>query len=220
LTSPISPTGQAPKPPCTSPPDRRLRRIDVPHGTLDLARFLIGTQLVRRFSDGTLAGGRIVETEAYTAGDPSSHAFRGPTERNRAMFGLPFCTYVYFIYGSAWCLNVTSEAPGIGAAVLIRALEPLFGLAAMQAARGPAIAPRDLARGPGRLCAALGIDRSFDRLDLETSPALWLEPAPPGAAPLPVAASARIGISKAAEIEHRFFVPGSRWVSGPRRAAK
>jgi len=181
---------------------------------LALARALIGTRLVRRFADGTCAGGRIVETEAYTPGDPSSHAFRGPTKRNRAMFGPPFCTYVYFIYGTAWCLNVTSEAERTGAAVLIRAIEPLYGRATMQARRGPNVAERDLARGPGRLCAALGIDGSFDGLDLETAADLFLAPAPPGEGVLPVIASARIGLSRAVDVEHRFSVAGSRWVSG------
>jgi DNA-3-methyladenine glycosylase len=220
VTSPISPTAQSPKPPCTSPPERRLRRADVPHGTLDLARSLIGTVLVRRFADGTCAGGRIVETEAYAPGDPSSHAFRGPTKRNRAMFGPPLFSYVYFIYGTAWCLNVTSEPEATGAAVLIRAIEPAYGRAAMQARRGPAIAERDLVRGPGRLCAALGIDGSFDGLDLESAPDLWLAPAPPGSDAFAVATSPRIGLSRAIEFEHRFFVPGSRWVSGSSRLPK
>jgi DNA-3-methyladenine glycosylase len=176
--------------------------------------------LVRRFADGSCAGGRIVETEAYAPGDPSSHAFRGPTKRNRAMFGPPFFSYVYFIYGMAWCLNITSESEATGAAVLIRAIEPLWGLAGMQARRGPAIAERDLARGPGRLCAALGIDGTFDGLDLETAADLWLAPPPPGSAPLAIAASRRIGLSRAVEFEHRFFVPGSRWVSGSSRSPK
>jgi DNA-3-methyladenine glycosylase len=172
--------------------------------------------LVRRFADGTCAGGRIVETEAYTVGDPSSHAFRGPTKRNRAMFGPPFFGYVYFIYGSAWCLNITSETEGLGAAVLIRAIEPRFGITEMRSRRGGSVRPRDLARGPGRLCAALGIDGSLDGVDLETSPDLWLEPAPEAGEAFAVATTTRIGLSKATEFEHRFFVPGSPWVSGPR----
>ncbi len=175
---------------------------------------------MRRFHDGTRAAGRIVETEAYAPGDPSSHAFRGPTKRNRAMFGPPFCAYVYFIYGSAWCLNVTSEPEATGAAVLIRALEPLAGIALMQGRRGPAVAPRDLVRGPGRLCAALGIDGSLDGLDLDVSCELWLEPPPPGEPSPAVATSARIGLSRAVALEHRFFVPGSPWVSGPQRFSK
>ena len=165
-------------------------------------------------------GGRIVETEAYIPGDPSSHAYRGPTKRNAAMFGPPFCAYVYFIYGSAWCLNITSECAGIGAAVLIRAIEPSTGTAIMAARRGPGIAGRDLARGPGRLCMALGIDGKLDGIDIETAPELWLEPADSSAPALAVAVSTRIGLSKATEVEHRFFVPGSRWVSGPRAGPK
>jgi DNA-3-methyladenine glycosylase len=197
-----------------------LYRADVPHETVPLARALIGTLLMRRFADGACAGGRIVETEAYAPGDPSSHAFRGPTKRNRAMFGPPFFSYVYFIYGTAWCLNVTSEGEETGAAVLIRAIEPLYGLAAMHARRGPAVAERDLARGPGRLCAALGIDGACDGLDLDTAPDLWLAPPAPGSPTLGIAASPRIGLSRAVDLEHRFFVPGSRWVSGRVRPAK
>ncbi len=112
---------------------------------------LIGATLERRFADGTTATGQIVETEAYPPGDPASHAFRGPTARNAPMFGPPLHAYVYFTYGSAWCFNVTSEPEGIGAAVLIRALEPIAGIEVMRARRGQAVRDRDLLRGPGRL---------------------------------------------------------------------
>jgi len=178
-----------------------------------MARSLIGSILVRRLPDGELLTGRIVETEAYEAGDPSSHAFRGPTARNRSMFARHLHAYVYFIYGTAFCLNISSEGDGVGAAVLIRALEPLQGLDAMRARRGAAIADRDLARGPGRLCSAFAIDRSLDGSDLETDEELWLAA---GESPANIGESVRIGLTKAVERLHRFYVRGSRFVSGPR----
>lgn len=179
-----------------------------------MARFLIGLLLVRRLADGGILAGRIVETEAYTPDDPASHSFRGQTNRNRAMFAGNLHAYVYFIYGSCYCLNVSSEAAGVGAAVLIRALEPLAGIALVRARRGSAIADRDLMRGPGRVCLALDIDRRFDGADLETDPGLWL--ADDGSARPAVGVSPRIGLSRAAELPRRFYARGSRYVSGRR----
>ena len=121
---------RVPPPPNAAALGRRLGREDLPHETLALARGLIGKVLVRVRNGVTLAG-RIVETEAYVPGDPASHAFRGATARNRAMFGPPLHAYVYFIYGTNWCLNVTSERDGVGAAALVRACEPLLGLEVM-----------------------------------------------------------------------------------------
>jgi DNA-3-methyladenine glycosylase len=179
-----------------------------------LARALIGTILVRRLPSGELLTGRIVETEAYTPGDPSSHAYRGPTARNASMFKRHLHAYIYFIYGTAFCLNITSEEADEGAAVLIRAVEPLTGIDAMRAHRGFATADRDLARGPGRLCRAFAIDRTLDGADLETGAELWLVA---GSEPLPeVGESTRIGLSKATELPHRFYARGSRFLSGPR----
>jgi DNA-3-methyladenine glycosylase len=190
---------------------RRLTRADVPLATDALARFLIGMVVVRDL-DGTLLTGRIVETEAYTADDPASHSFRGPTARNRTMFERHLHAYVYFIYGTAYCLNISSEPAGVGAAVLIRALEPLTGLDAMRTQRGSAAADRDLLRGPGRVCRALDIDRRLDGADLETDARLWL-----GAdgSPRPaVRSSLRIGISQAADRRARFYAVGSPYLSG------
>ncbi len=136
----------------------------LPADTIKLSRFLIGKLLVSRIG-GTRSVARIVEVEAYVTGDPASHAFRGPTKRNNVMFGPRGHAYVYRIYGTSWCLNVTSAETGLGEAALIRALEPVAGIEAMRERR-PGIADRDLLRGPGRLCAALGIDGSFDGLDL------------------------------------------------------
>src|SRR5262247_368787 len=132
---------------------RRLRRAELPLGTVALARYLIGKVLVREHADGRTSG-RIVETEAYPPGDASGHAFRGPTPRNRTLYLERGHAYVYFVYGSSYMCNVTSEAAGIGAGVLLRALEPLDGIDLMMHRRGPSRLC-DLARGPGRLATAL-----------------------------------------------------------------
>lgn len=179
---------------------------------MGLARFLIGLLLVRE-RDGIQLVGRIVETEAYTPGDPASHAYRGETKRNGAMFLEPGHAYVYLIYGTAFCMNVTTEAAGVGAAVLIRALEPVSGLDAMRANRA-GIADRDLARGPGRLCKALDIGADQNGIALDPGGPLWIAR---DRAPLAeIGESTRIGLTKAADIPHRFYARGSRYISGPR----
>lgn len=191
-----------------------LAPVDVPTETLTLAQFLIGKILVRVFPDGASVSGRIVETEAYLPDDPASHAFRGPTRRNQAMFGPPARAYVYFIYGSSFCLNVTAEASGVGAAVLLRALEPLTGQATMRTLRGRSgLRESELARGPGNLCRALGVDRSFDGCDLLSDSCLFL--ASDGCQPQ-IGTSYRIGISRAVDAPWRFYARGTRAVSGPR----
>lgn len=156
--------------------------------------------------------GRIIEVEAYHgAEDPASHAFRGRTARNGAMFEAGGRLYVYFTYGMHWCANVVCGPEGEAQAVLLRALEPVRGLEAMRAARWTTQArrsDRDLCRGPGRLCQAMGIDKSLDGIDLtaQSSP-LWLEDdgvAPPAGA----LGTPRIGISVATELPWRFAVEG------------
>jgi DNA-3-methyladenine glycosylase len=190
-----------------------LRRDDLPHETVALSRALIGKLLVREL-DGELLVGRIVETEAYFPDDPASHAFRGMTARNRAMFGPPLHAYVYFIYGANWCLNVTAERDGVGAAALVRACEPVGGIATMARLRGrPGMKDRDLARGPGNLCRAFAIGAAFDGADLTADPALWLAA---DGIELPVGVSTRIGITKAAGEPLRFYAVGNLSVSGPR----
>lgn len=190
-----------------------IARAQLPVDTVAMARWLIGKTLVHAHPEGA-ASGRIVETEAYVAGDASSHAFRGPTPRNRSMFLEHGHAYVYFIYGSWYALNVSAEPPGIGAGVLIRAVEPLEGIALMQRRRGTMVI-EDLARGPGRLAAALAIDRTLDGLDLCAGAPLWLADAdrPQG----PIGESVRIGLSKEVDRVLRFFERGSRFVSGPKR---
>ena len=191
---------------------RRLRDGDLPFATVDLAKALIGCALVRDCPDGRTAG-RIVETEAYLLDDPASHAYRGQSARNAAMFLGPFHAYVYRIYGTAFCVNVTSETTGQGAAVLIRALEPLEGLRFMEERRGTT-RMRDLARGPGRLCQALAIDLGQDGIDLLRDKTLWLAAGPTSAEAL--GSSPRIGITKAAERLLRFYERGNPFVSGPK----
>jgi DNA-3-methyladenine glycosylase len=213
VKSPISKDVPAPNSPSVRPP-RLLRRAELPPDTLDLARFLIGKLLIHRPPASEPFVGRIVETEAYGPGDPASHAFRGMTARNRAMFEPHAHVYVYLIYGTSYCLNVSSEGPGIGAAVLIRAAEPLAGLERMRALRGrPGLRDDGLARGPGNLCRAFGIGPALDGLDLDADPRLSL--ADDGAV-LAVGTSVRIGLTRATELPHRFYARGSRAVSGPR----
>jgi DNA-3-methyladenine glycosylase len=173
--------------------------------TVELARALIGCVLVHETRAGRCSG-RIVETEAYLRGDPASHAFRGRTARNAVMFGPPGHAYVYLVYGMHLCFNVTSAPEGIGEAVLVRALEPLEGLAAMQRRRQSA---RELCRGPGRLTQALAITRAHDGADLARG-ALRIEQ---GAAPGRIVAGPRVGISVATRRALRFRIADSPWVS-------
>ena len=191
---------------------RVLDREELPVDTTTLARFLIGKMLVRITDEGA-AGGRIVETEAYTIGDAAGHAYRAMTPRNRTLFRERGYAYVYLAYGISFMLNVSSETSGVGAGVLIRAIEPTDGIAIMRQRRGIEQA-RDLARGPGRLCTALAIDRRLDGLDLCSSGPLWL--GSDDQAPQEIGLSTRIGITRATDSMLRFYLRGSRFVSGPR----
>ena len=189
-----------------------LGRAALPVDTAALARFLVGKILVRKLAEG-LAGGRIVETEAYVLDDPASHAYRGVTPRNRALFLERGHAYVYLAYGVSFMLNVASETSEVGAGVLIRAIEPTIGVAIMERNRG-VTRLQDLARGPGRLCSALKIDRRLDGVDLCAAGPLWL--ATDDRAADEIGLSKRIGITRAADRTLRFYVRGSRFVSGPR----
>ena len=192
-----------------------LARSELPVDTAALARFLIGKLLVRKLPEG-VAGGRIVETEAYIIGDAAGHAYVGMTPRNRALFLERGHAYVYLAYGLSWMLNLSSETKGVGAGVLIRALEPLEGIAIMGHNRGTERL-RDLARGPGRVAQALRIDRSLDGLDLCRTGPLWLahddrEPSEIGKGK--IGESVRIGISRDADRVLRFYLRASPFVSG------
>src|SRR5271170_5798279 len=131
---------------------RRLRRAELPVDTVELARYLIGKVVVHDIDSGRLSG-RIVETEAYPVGDAAGHAFHGMTRRNRSLFLERGHAYVYFTYGSWFLMNVTSEAPGVGGGVLLRAVEPLEGIEWMAGSRGTTRLA-DLGKGPGRLSKA------------------------------------------------------------------
>jgi DNA-3-methyladenine glycosylase len=190
---------------------RRLTRSELPLDTAALARGLIGKMLIRETSEG-LVSGRIVETEAYPVADPAGHAYRGLTPRNRSLFLCRGHAYVYFIYGTSYMLNVASEASGVGAGVLIRALEPVDGIAIMQRNRGVQNV-RELMRGPGRLALALQIDLRLDGVDLCSDGPLWL--ACDGQGPADIGTSVRIGLSRAADRLLRYYARGNRFVSGP-----
>ena len=180
-----------------------MTTLDFDRPVEDVARQLIGATLR---VEGV--GGLIVETEAYDGEDPASHSFSGPTPRNKAMFGPPGHAYVYRSYGIHWCFNLVCREAGHGAGVLIRALEPLWGLDVMQERRG-GLADRLLCAGPGRLCQALGIDGSHDGLPLDAPP-FQLESA---IADVVVVEGPRIGITRAREVPWRFGLAGSRYLS-------
>jgi DNA-3-methyladenine glycosylase len=193
-------------------PIRRLRRSELPHDTIGLARFLIGKVVVHDLPAGRLSG-RIVEAEAYPPGDPAGHHFRGSTPRIRSMYLAHGHVYVFFNYGAHFMLNVVSESEGTAAAILIRALEPLEGIEIMQRHRKTSRL-LDLTRGPGRLAAALQIDRRCDGVDLCSDRTLWL-----GVSNQPVgriATTVRIGITRAANRPLRFYERGNPFVSGPK----
>ena len=189
-----------------------LVRAELPVDTVSLGRFLIGKTVVRALPEGFVSG-RVVETEAYVIGDAAGHGYRGMTPRNRSLFLDRGHAYVYLAYGVSYMLNVSSEAPGIGAGVLIRALEPLEGVPIMQQNRGVERL-RDLARGPGRLAQVLRIDRSLDGLDLCQEGPIWL--AHGDGEPGDIGQSVRIGITRDADRLLRFYVRGSPFVSGPK----
>jgi DNA-3-methyladenine glycosylase len=140
---------------------------------MKLARYLIGKVVVHDTESGRLSG-RIVETEAYPVGDAAGHAFHGKTQRNRSLFLERGHAYVYLSYGTSLMLNVTSEMPGIGGGVLLRAIEPLEGIDEMMAGSSRTTRLADLGRGPGRLARALRVDLGQDGLDLCAAGPLWL----------------------------------------------
>jgi DNA-3-methyladenine glycosylase len=192
---------------------RRLRRSELPADTIQLARYLIGKTLVHDLPGGRVSG-RIVETEAYPVGDAAAHAFRGETPSNRSLFLRRGHAYVYFTYGSCFMMNVSSEVSGVGAGVLLRALEPFEGIRFMERRRGTRRL-LDLARGPGRLAQAMDIDKRFDGVDLCADGKLWLGETVRRAGQ--IGASTRIGITREVHRLHRFYDRGSPFVSGPKR---
>jgi len=191
---------------------RRLRRTELPIGTMQLAKYLIGKTLVHDLPRVRLAG-RIVETEAYPVGDEAGHAFGGLTPSRCSLFLPHGHAYVYFTYGSCFMMNVSSEEAGTGAGVLVRAVEPLEGIRFMQRQRGT-VRLFDLARGPGRLAQAMDINKRYDGMNLCAGGKLWLGAAvrPTG----PIGATIRIGITRDVHRLCRFYERGSPFVSGPK----
>lgn len=190
---------------------RQLPRAFYQRDTITVAKDLLGKVLFHQI-DPTLVAGRIVETEAYLGqGDAAAHSAKGPTDRNRVVFGPPGHAYVYFIYGMYECLNLVAEPNGTAGCVLIRALEPLAGLDAMRARRPNAKRGRDLASGPGKLTLALGVTRALNGADVTRGPLTVREFRDPE--PFQIAASPRIGISASAHLPLRFYIADNEYVS-------
>jgi DNA-3-methyladenine glycosylase len=187
------------------PKPARIRRAFFARSVHEVAPELIGATLL--FNG---IGGAIVEVEAYHHTDPAAHSFGGRTERNAVMFGPPGYAYIYRSYGIHWCLNFVCEPEGSASAVLIRALAPTHGLAAMRRRRGLA-EERLLCAGPGRLCEALGITQAHYGLALDKPP---FELFARGEG-VEVAAGPRIGITKAVDHPWRYGLKGSRYLSKP-----
>lgn len=185
--------------------------------TLQVAQKLLGTYLAHYSAEG-LCIGKIVETEAYLEKDPASHAFKGKSPRNAAMFGPAGKAYIYFIYGMYHCFNVSTQQEGKGEAVLIRALEPVIGLELMEKRRrknfNKKIPLKELCNGPGKLVIAMGIHPQQNHLDLLESELLLLPREYFGKAEkMNIEKSPRIGISKATEFHYRFHISGNAFVS-------
>jgi DNA-3-methyladenine glycosylase len=182
--------------------------------TVSLARFLIGKTVVHDSPSGR-ASGRIVETEAYLVGDEAAHSFRGPTRRNRSLFLEHGHAYVYFIYGKWFSLNVSGENEGVGAGVLIRALEPIEGMTLMESRRPKAPLHRIMS-GPGCVATALEIDLVHDGIDLCGKGPLWLAAPIKPERRIAIGQSTRIGLTKQAHRPLRFYERGNPSVSGPK----
>ena len=193
---------------------RRLRRPELPTDTVALALYLLGKYVVRQ-TGAVRRIGRIVETEAYPVGDPAAHSFIGATRRNRTLFLKRGHAYVYFTYGSAMMLNVSSETPGVGAGVLIRALDPVAGIEQMRKARGaqPKLRDLDPRAGAPRAGARCGPAPRWRRTGRGRGE-LWLATA--SVDRCDIGRSTRIGITRNANAVLRFFERGNAHVSGPR----
>jgi len=187
----------------------KLKREFYNRPTLEVAKELLGKYLVVN-KNGTKLSGKIVETEAYRGlYDPASHAYGGMTPRNRIMFGEPGHAYVYFTYGMYYCLNVITERKGFPAAVLIRAVEPMEGIEIMKRRRKKE-KPEDLTSGPGKLCQAMGINKTLYGADL-TSKTIYVEDR--GETVGKVVSTNRIGIDEGKEKKWRFYLRDNRFVS-------
>jgi len=200
-----------------------LRRSFYARDSRRVAADLIGCRLVHRLESGERLAVRLVEVEAYLGDgtDPAAHSHRGPTPRNQTMFGPPGRLYAYRIYGLHTCVNVVCGARGQGAAVLLRAAEPLEGLEVMRQLRGlpDEAAPELLTRGPARLAQALGLTLAHDGHSLLRG-SLRLHPPADEDRPDPIQTGPRVGISQARDLPYRYFEGGSRWVSAFRSGGR
>ena len=181
-----------------------------------VAPLLLGQYLLRRTEKG-ICGGEIVETEAYLTDDPACHAYKRETPRNRAMWGQEGRAYVYLIYGYHFCFNAVCRPKGIAEAVLIRAIEPTFGIGILKENR-PTLRERDLTNGPAKFCAAMQIDRTLDGVDLcDSAGPLFIANNPQRDEFLeqntPLITTTRIGITQAADWPLRFYLGGSAYIS-------
>lgn len=223
MTNPpmTNPTKTSKQPPSTSllitiPPTAQIQADWCDRPSVQVAPDLLGCTLVRQMPEGgPLIRAMIVETEAYAPGDPACHAYSGPSKRNAAMFGPPGGIYVYLIYGMYHCLNVVTEQPGIGSAVLIRALHLETMPPNIEAK--PTQKPYRIAAGPGKLCRALAIDRTLDGTRYSDHNGLWLERGSQ-ISPTDIIQTTRIGITKAAEQPWRWYLKDNPAVS--KKAAK
>lgn len=194
-------------------------------GARNVAEALLNCTLIRETDDGVVAG-RISETEAYTQSDEASHSFRGRTRRNQVMFGPCGYAYVYFTYGMHHCFNVVTAEEGDGEAVLIRAIEPLYGMELMRCRRGLSNSDDEcdsvdpgrtrcgklLGGGPARLCKSFGIDLSLNGADLTLRSDIWIAE-PIKRISTPIVATKRIGISRNRDLMHRFVLQADRYNS-------
>ena len=186
-------------------PGRALTKAVFARSVLKVAPDLVGATLL---VNGV--GGIIVEVEAYHHTEPAAHSFNGPTPRNRVMFGPPGFLYVYRSYGIHWCMNFVCEKEGSASAVLVRAIEPTFGIAAMKRRRG-VTEERNLCSGPGKVCEALGVSDKLNNKALDAPPIEnFARTKRPG-----IASGVRIGITKAVELPWRYGMKGSRFLSKP-----
>jgi DNA-3-methyladenine glycosylase len=193
---------------------RRLARTDLPVDTVKLARYLVGKVIIHDTASGRLSG-RIVETEAYPVGDAAGYAFRGMIPRNGSLFLERGHAYVYLVYGVSFLLNVTSERAGVGAGVLLRAVEPLDGIELMDSTL-PRKQREDIGREPGRLTTAMQVDLTHDRLDLcSASSPLWLAATARNTGA--IGKSVRIGLTHGADSLLRFYERGNEHIRGPKR---
>lgn len=175
--------------------------------TIKVAKSLLGCNLIHETKEGKTIG-KIVETEAYLENDEASHSSRGKTKRNEKMFGKPGTAYIYLIYGMYKCFNVVTRKEGIGEAVLIRSLEPVKGIELMKKRRKTSEI-KNLCSGPGKLVQALGISREQNGSDITKGKLKII----PKKSNHKIVGTTRIGISRGADLDYRFYIKGNKFVS-------